>query len=135
MIESVTGGSTLSKFTYVLNPVGSPTRITDKDGDVVSFTYHPDREFLTEVCYQLSCPGPSDPFIRWEYDGIGNRTKEIRPSVTTDYVYDASDRLQTVTPGGQSATAYTWDRNGNMTGAGPRTFTYDLAGASSRLAP
>jgi RHS repeat-associated protein len=125
--EHVKGASTLSKFTYLLDELGNPTRVTDKDGAVVSFAYDPDRDFLIEACYQASCPGASDPFIRWEYDGVGNRTKEVRPTVTTDYVYDASDRLGTATPSDQAATTYAWDRNGNMTGAGSRTFTYDLA--------
>jgi RHS repeat-associated protein len=125
-IENIKGATTLSRFTYILDELGNPTRITDKDGGIVSFVYDTNRDFLAEVCYQASCAGASDPYIRYEYDGVGNRKKEIRPSVTTEYFYDASDRLQTTTASGQTTT-YSWDGNGNMTGAGNRSFTYDLA--------
>jgi YD repeat-containing protein len=78
---------------------------------------------LTSVCFQAgSCPGGSDPFVRWSYDGVGNRLSEVRPSGTTSYSYDQMDRMLSA-----GATSYTYDRNGNQLSAGSRTFTYELA--------
>ncbi len=78
---------------------------------------------LTGVCYlATTCPGGSDPFIRWTYDKVGNRLTEQRPTGTTSYSYDQMDRMLSA-----GATLYTYDRNGNQLTAGSRTFTYDLA--------
>ncbi len=77
---------------------------------------------LSSVCFQASCPAGSDPFIRWTYDGVGNRLSEARPTGTTSYTYNASDELTQA-----GATAYTYDQNGNELSAGSRTFAYDLA--------
>jgi len=75
------------------------------------------------VCFQAgTCPGASDPFIRWSYDGVGNRLTEARPVGTTSYTYNAADEL---TQAGSAA--YTYDQNGNELSAGARTFSYDLA--------
>jgi YD repeat-containing protein len=37
---------------------------------------------------------------------------------TTQYAYDAADRLTSVTPPGQGAVSYGWDDNGNLTSRG-----------------
>jgi len=75
---------------------------------------------LTEACFQSSCPGGSDPFIRWTYDAVGNRLTEARPSGTTSYTYNAADELT-----GAGSTSYTYDSNGNAP---------DQAAAMKRLA-
>lgn len=78
---------------------------------------------LTSVCFQAgSCPGGSDPFIRWSYDKVGNRLTEARPTGTTNSTYNGLDELTQAGP-----TAYSYDQNGNETAAGSRSFTYDLA--------
>jgi len=88
-----------------------------------STTYAYDvRDRLTEVCFQASCPGGSDPFIRWTYDAVGNRLTEARPSATTTYTYDAADEMTAA-----GSTTHTYDQNGNETTAGLRTFSYNLA--------
>jgi hypothetical protein len=38
-------------------------------------------------------PRGSDPFIRWTYDGVGNRLTEARPAGTPNYSYNAADEL------------------------------------------
>jgi len=65
-----------------------------------------------------TCPNPTDPFIRWSYDKVGNRLTEQ----TTTYSYDFRDRLLSA-----GSTSYTYDQDGNELSAGSRTFTYDLA--------
>jgi len=77
---------------------------------------------LTEVCYQSSCPGGSDPFIRWTYDDVGNRLSEARPSGTTNYTYNAADQLTQA-----GSTSFDYDENGNEIEAGSTSYTYDLA--------
>ena len=64
---------------------------------------------LTEVCYQSSCPGGSDPFIRWTYDDVGNRLTEARPSGTVNYAYNAADQLTQA-----GSTSFDYDENGNQ---------------------
>ena len=69
------------------------------------------------------------------YDASGNRTREIyvaNPTEqygtlainTTDYVYDANNRLTSISSGGVTNT-YTYDNNGNMLSDGSKTFTYN----------
>jgi len=126
LVENVKGGTTLSRFAYsTLDNVGNPLRVDTENG-AITYKYD-DRDQLTEVCYAGACPGANDPFIRYEYDEIGNRMKEIKPAGTTTYVYDGDDRLlSTSSPSG--TTEYGYDLDGNQTlTAGGRTFTYDAA--------
>jgi RHS repeat-associated protein len=114
----------LSTFSMTLDPVGNPLEIVRTDTLEQTQTYSYDAmDRLTGVCFQAgSCPGGSDPFIRWTYDGVGNRLSESRPSGTTAYSYDAADELLQA-----GTTSYTYDENGNQLSAGARTFAYDLA--------
>jgi RHS repeat-associated protein len=117
-------GSTLSSFGYTYDAVGNPTQVATVGG-TVAYAYDA-RDRLTEVCYQASCPGGSDPFIRWAYDPVGNRASEARPAGTTSYSYNAADQL-TGQSGLGGSVSYSYDANGNETQAGSRTFAYDLA--------
>jgi RHS repeat-associated protein len=116
-------GSTLADFTYTLDPVGNPTQVV-RDGSLPeTTTYSYDaRDRLTDACFQTSCSGASDPFIRWTYDSVGNRLTETRPAGTTIYTYNAADELTSA-----GSTNYSYDDNGNETAAGSQSFTYDLA--------
>ena len=58
----------------------------------------------------------------YEYDPVGNRLKQIIDGDTTDYLYDAANRLTSVD--GQS---YTFDSNGNLLNTGVMTNTFDAA--------
>jgi YD repeat-containing protein len=44
---------------------------------------------------------------------------------TTDYAYDAADRLTSVDPPSASPITYTWDDNGNLTARGSDSFVWD----------
>lgn len=73
-------------------------------------------------------PAPSDTFTSWNYDPVGNRLSETDYLGTKAYIYDAADRLLSVTgPGTSPTVSYTYDRNGNQLSAGASTFAYDLA--------
>jgi RHS repeat-associated protein len=123
-VRNAAGGTTLSFSDYQYAAAGLPTQLTTQDG---ATTYgYDNRDRLTDVCFQSSCPAGSDPFIRYTYDAVGNRLTEDRSAGTTTYGYDAGDQLQS-TNGSSGTTNYSYDANGNETAAGSRTLTYDLA--------
>jgi len=120
-VKHSTGSSVLSQFDYAYDATGNPISVTTPSG-VTTYGYD-NRDRLTSVCLQASCPGGSDPFIRWTYDPVGNRLTEDRPSGTTSHIYDAADQMTQV-----GSTSYSYDVNGNQTQAGSRTFGWNLAG-------
>jgi RHS repeat-associated protein len=150
-VAHVSTTDTLSRFTYGLNAAGLRTNVTTNLG-ATGLTYD-DRGQLVEACFgqcpgesavpELPClacvgaplwrpvattaPHPDDDFVRYTYDAVGNRVSEETYVGTTNYAYDAGDRLTSVTPPGTSAEPYTYDANGNQTGAGADTFGWDAA--------
>jgi RHS repeat-associated protein len=76
------------------------------------------------VCFQAgTCPGGSDPFVRWTYDKVGNRLTAERPGQTLTYTHNALDQLTAV-----GSTSFTYDQNGNqLTRGTARTYAYDQA--------
>jgi RHS repeat-associated protein len=122
-IKSVKSGSTLVDHNYTLDPVGNPTQVIRAGSLPGTTTYSYDvRDRLTEVCFQASCGGASDPFIRWTYDGVGNRLTEARPTGTTSYTFNAADEMTQA-----GLLSYTYDANGNQLSNGSPSSTYDLA--------
>jgi RHS repeat-associated protein len=122
-VKTSSTGSTLADFTYTLDADGNPTQVVRAGGAPATTTYSYDnRNRLTEACFQTSCPGGSDPFIRWTYDSVGNRLSEARPTGTTNYTYNAADELTAA-----GSTTYSYDQDGNETADGSKTFSYDLA--------
>jgi RHS repeat-associated protein len=123
-VKTANEANTLTDFAYVRDAVGDPTQVT-RSGDIAetaTYTYDSSNR-LTSVCFQVSCPNGSDPFIRWTYDAVGNRLTETRPSGTTTYTYDAADELTAA-----GAVTYAYDANGQETRAGSRTYSYNDAG-------
>ncbi len=117
------GTTTLSAFALTLDPDGNPTTSIRNGATSETDTYTYDSlDRLTSVCFQTSCPGQTDPYIRWTYDGVGNRLTETRPSGTTSYSYNAGDQLTQA-----GSTTYGYDANGNETSAGSTTLSYDMA--------
>jgi RHS repeat-associated protein len=58
----------------------------------------------------------------YAYDPVGNRLQQIINGDTTDYLYDAANRLEAVN--GQS---YSFDNNGNLLATGVMTNVFDTA--------
>jgi RHS repeat-associated protein len=114
----------LSTIGATLDPVGNPLQITRAGSlDQVQTYIYDDMDRLTGVCFEAgTCPGANDPFIRWTYDGVGNRLSQQRPSSMTTYPYDEADQLFLV-----DSSFYGVDANGNQTNVGAATYTYDLA--------
>jgi hypothetical protein len=84
-VENKRGATTLSRSAIAPDPVGNPLSIIRTGSLAQTQTYsYDDMDRLTGVCFQAgTCPGASDPFIRWSYDGVGNRLTETRPTGTT----------------------------------------------------
>lgn len=123
-LKNVKGTAVLSKATLVLDAVGNPLSRTGVSG-VQTYKYD-DLDRLTEVCFQQTCTGASDPFIRYAYDTVGNRLSEAKPAGTTTNSYNAADQLTGSTGLGGTVT-YSYDANGNMLSNGAKAYTYDLA--------
>jgi RHS repeat-associated protein len=122
-VKNQKGANVLSHFVSTLDAVGNPTQVVRMGSLAETQTYTYDSsDRITGVCFQAgSCPGASDPFIRWTYDKVGNRLSEQRPTGTTSYTYDDRDRLLSA-----GSTTFAYDQNGNQTQKGARTFAYDL---------
>ena len=123
-VSTQRGGTVLSRFVSMLDPVGNPLSIvrTGSLEETRTYGYDPN-DRLVSVCFQPgACPGTGDPFRRFVYDKVGNRLAEQRPGSSTTYVYDERDRLLSA-----GSTGYAYDENGNEISAGSRTFAYDLA--------
>ncbi len=59
---------------------------------------------------------------RYAYDPVGNRLQQIINGDTTEYLYDAANRLAAV-----DGVSYTFDANGNLLATGSMTNTWDAA--------
>lgn len=123
-ITNASSVGTLSEQQYTLDAVGNPTQI-DLPGTAVETYAYDALDRVTEACYQQTCTGSPDPYVRYTYDAVGNRLTSTTPAATTTSTYNAADELvQTAT--GSSTTSYAYDKNGNQTAAGSDTFSYDL---------
>ena len=123
-VANTLSGGTVSELAYTLDAVGNPTRIvrTGTLAGTQTYAYDADNR-VTSVCYQSSCPGGSDPFIRYTYDGVGNRLSEARPTGTTSYTYNAGDQLTAA-----GSTGYSYDADGNLVSAGANSYSFNAAG-------
>jgi RHS repeat-associated protein len=124
-LKNASGAAVLSDYQLALDYAGNPTQVTKPGGALESYGYDQFNR-LTSVCYQASCPGANDPFVRWTYDSVGNRLTEARPEGTTTYSYNAGDEL-TQAVGPQGTRTYSHDPNGRQTGAGSSSFSWNVA--------
>jgi RHS repeat-associated protein len=114
---------TLQNVNYTYDNVGNIEALTDPVNGSQQFIYdHLDR--LTQATGPYGVNGANTSFT-YEYDQIGNLTKNTQLSATT-YGYPPSGassvRPHAVTTAG--ANTYTYDANGNMTGGAGRTYTW-----------
>ncbi|GAA1558644.1 hypothetical protein GCM10009741_74490 [Kribbella lupini] len=99
---------------------------------------------LTAVCYAVDqCTDGAEDYIRYAYDGAGNRTWEQRPSGTKWSLFGPGNELQGSITAPQGYPRLppvgrfnTYDADGNLTSDGTTTYTWTAAGkpASSTTA-
>ena len=113
--------SVLSSYTYTLEAAGNRIGVTENSGRSVSYVYD-DLYRLTQE--QITDPVLGNETISYTYDSVGNRLSKTT-SGTTNYTYDANDRLLAA-----GSTTFTYDANGNTrsetTSGSTTTYTYDF---------
>jgi RHS repeat-associated protein len=126
-IRSVKSGSTdLAVATYTRDAAGNPTTIV-RDGVSEAYGYD-SADRVTGACYGgalSTCASGSK--ITYAYDKVGNRSSQTKFGTTTTYTYDGGDELTGSTVG-STTTLYSFDDDGQQTGEGYKTYSYDLAG-------
>jgi RHS repeat-associated protein len=68
----------------------------------------------------------------YEYDPVGNRLKQIIDGDTTEYLYDAANRLAQVSHQ-STVSSYQFDANGNLLNTGVMTNTWDAANRLTQI--
>jgi len=111
-------GSVISSYLYTLGAAGNRTRVAEHTGRTVDYAYDAlfrlSRETITD-------PGAGNRTIAYTYDPVGNRLSMTSDASTSNYTYDANDRLLT-----DGTSSYSYDANGNVVTkvAGAVTTTY-----------
>jgi len=106
-------------YSYGYDAASNVTSRTDTDGSVTAFGYDMSNQLTSEVR-----TGSNAYSISYTYDHNGNRLTKVLGGVTTNYTYNAHDKLQTA-----GSKSYGYDNNGNCTGVTvggqTTTLTYD----------
>ena len=122
---NITGlGTTLSSFSYMLDPVGNRTRVIEADGTRVTWLY--------DKTYQLTREqrgGANSYFVTYTYDAAGNRLTMRDSGQPTTYVYDTANQLRS-TADNTGLNTYSFDANGNQAtvmapGGSRTTYSWD----------
>ncbi len=114
-------------WSYGYDAASRLTSRTDAKSQVTSYSYNKRTE-LTTINYPT---GTTD--VDLTYDDVGNRTQMDDDTGITAYVYDALNRLTSVTFPGSRAVAYAYDEVGNretityLGGSDEVTYAYDAA--------
>jgi len=119
----------ISTLAYLLDDVGSRTKLTLSNGDVIAYGYDDTYQLTSELRKDSQSQTLYD--IAFHYDANGNRTKKVKDGTTTTYTYDEGDKLTKETTGATNTT-YTYDGNGSLTkktdGTNTDTYGYDVFG-------
>ncbi|WP_433159655.1 DUF6531 domain-containing protein [Kribbella sp. CA-247076] len=129
------GGRPFRTITSSYDEADNLIRSDDSVAGKSSYTYDAVNR-LTGVCYGVDqCTDDAQDFIRYDYDGIGNRTWEQRPTGSTWSLYGPSSELiaSTTAPSTYpldlpTARLHTYDADGNLTSDGKTTYTWSAAG-------
>jgi RHS repeat-associated protein len=100
--------TTLSSFSYALDPVGNRLRVVESTGNRVTWSYDKTYQLKNE---QRS--GSNGYNITYTYDPVGNRLSEINGGVRTTSSYNAANELSR-TQVVAGITTYTSDAAGNL---------------------
>ena len=94
--------SVFASYSYTYDNNGNRLSMTDHEGGVNRYEYDGDNR-LTQVNY------PDGTIESYMFDATGNRLSLKKDGVTTEYAYDAADRLLS-----SNEVAYSYDNNGNL---------------------
>ncbi|MFC0628327.1 polymorphic toxin-type HINT domain-containing protein [Kribbella deserti] len=129
------GASALRKLEYAYDAVNQVVRTSDSKAGTAAYEYDPSGR-LTQVCYAVDkCAPDTKDFIRYAYDGSGNRTWEQRPSGATWFGFGGgSEPVGSI--GLPSRFPIEWpqsranqlDADGNLRSDGTTTYTWSAAG-------
>lgn len=106
------GGTVLASRTYVRDPSGEPTMITNEDGSRVEIDYDTAWRIDEERYYDAG--GTLLETIDYGYDLDGNRTARTTNAGSESLAYSAGYQLDTVT-GGAAAGSFAYDGAGRVT--------------------
>jgi len=111
----------ISSYAYTLGPAGNRVRVVENTGREVDYTYDAIYRLVEE---DITDPVLGNETISYTYDPVGNRLSKTDASGTTNYTYDANNRLLA-----EDGTTYTYDANGNTlsktVGSDTTDFAYD----------
>lgn len=130
-LTSITQGTNVVAFTY--DNANRRATLTYPNGIVATYGYDAANQ-LTGLTYTFGATTLGD--LTYTYDAAGRRTqvggtwaRTGLPAALSSATYDAGNRLQT-----WDATSFSYDLNGNLTGDGTTTYTWNarnqLAGLS-----
>ena len=101
-----------------LDPAGSTSRTYDNESNIKTITDRRNKvtSFNYDKVYRIK--DSLDPLlqsIKFEYDAVGNRIKEInKKNIETIYAYDAENRIINAAKAGLSIAQFVYDENGNV---------------------
>jgi YD repeat-containing protein len=116
-MNSATGVSTLSSYTYTLGASGNRTAVTELGGRTVNYTYDDLYRLTNEAI--ANDPHGVNGSVSYGYDAVGNRlnrSSSIAPVASQTSTYDSNDRL----------VSDTYDANGNTTVSSGGSYNYDF---------
>lgn len=128
LITSITDGTYTVTYTYDAN--GDLVSVTDKNGNVSSFTY--EDHYITGV---IAADGTSVSTNQYDDDGRLISTTDANGNTIT-FDHDIDSRVETVTNRLGYTTVYTYDENGNVltqTDALGNTTTYTYDGNNNKI--
>jgi len=99
----------IASYAYTLGANGNRTRIEEATGRVVDYTYDDLYRLITET---ITDPVNGNHQSEFAYDAVGNRLQQLKDGITTTYIYNSNDQIQSETENGV-VTTYTYDNNGN----------------------
>jgi RHS repeat-associated protein len=110
-------GSTLSNFTYSLDPEGNRLSATELGGRLVNYAYDAAYRLASEAI--TGDPGGRNGTVGYTYDAVGNRLQmnsTLAAIPSAPFSYDANDRIST----------FVYDANGNTISSTGITNSFDF---------
>lgn len=112
-------GTVFASFDYTYDDRFNRTRIVEHNGRTIDYAYDEQDRLIAEMV--SNDPSSNDSVVEYEYDAMGNRLARITANGTTDYTYDANDRLIS-----DGTTLFSYDDAGNILSDGTITYGYDV---------